>query len=195
MSTDDKYFQFPISLLRGSLPRREPWASSRDLCQAITHVAVKCVADGADVSLDEEQAEMMAVRYCENRNIDCPEEHNVSMVAAAEYLGVTLPAIQIDQACEQLRMSACRYAVKGTQCRLRCDILWSMHSDEWPLLKSRFLIAVYAGIGQNRSHWLTRSRLATLAMGYSGKHEWTQAGSPTLPTERQCRYWVEQLWM
>lgn len=152
------------------------------------------LADRPQDWLEEGTLQWIADRYVERHNTYEPAEENVPIVAVAEYLNVSL-SDDIDAACAAIRDTAEQYGRGSTRCRLRTNILWSMHNDDWPLLKTRFLIAVYAGVGQNKAHWLSRSRLAMLASGYSGKREWQRAGSPDLPTERQIRYWTEQLWM
>lgn len=194
MTAESKYFQFPISMLRCQRPSGEPWTHSSDLCQHIIDVAVGDLAASIYGHIDEEVVIEMVERHCIRCDKPEPSAKHIEMVAAGEFLGVRFARSQtLNQSCEQIRKTAKHYPRIGTQCRLRTDILWSMHND-WPLLKTRFLIAVYAGIGQDQTHWLTRSRLRMLAGGFSGMAEFEQAGRPALPTEKQCRHWVNKLW-
>ena len=162
--------------------------------RTILRVAIWQLSQRTDTNYeDDANVTELVQRYVESTGCDDPSEGNYPICAAAHYLNVLFPT-ETDAACHIVSDTAEQYPSGGTQCRLRTDILWSAINDEWPLLKTRTLIAVFAGIGRDQMHWLTYSRLQFLAAGYSGRKEWLLAGNPELPTLRQCRYWTDVLW-
>lgn len=191
MAQEDAYFQFPISLLRGKryahadIPA-EPWKTSQDLCQTIVSV-------GMDHMTEKTEPQAFVIqRYVKKHGIHRPQsDYAQRLITVADVLGVAMPP---GKPWVSIQSDANRYPDGGTQCRIRSDILWSMHDEQWPLQKMRTLIAIYAGIGHNTSQWLAYSRLRFLAAGYSGRPDAEKHFKRGVPTEKSVRYWAERLW-
>ena len=197
MARDDKYFQFPIKVLR------DTWEDSATLGHTIVNVALQKKADEISKLLtDDSDYYVIAERYADRYDIEyCGDDDEVALLAASDFLNVRLNNDSAYAAIERIRRAASRYQPStGTQCRLRTGIVWSMIEDAWPVNKTRTLVAVYAGIGQNKSQWLAYSRIRALSGGYSGITDVKQKLvtktiiDQELPSLKTVRYWVDRLW-
>lgn len=204
MARDDKYFQFPISILKCNKRTRTPWIVSAELAHAIVDVALTITADEIESRLNDPDSVFdIADRYADRYGLvyDGDHEGEGRMLAACELLNVKIGGNCVATATGRIRKSAKSFLpFSGTQCRLRTDILWSMINDEWPINKVRTLIAIYAGIGQNQSQWLAYSRIRALCGGYSGiadakVHLNTKRKMASeLPSLKAVRHSAEKLW-
>ncbi|MEO2015510.1 MAG: hypothetical protein ABGZ53_14175 [Fuerstiella sp.] len=191
MAATDKYFQFPLSLLIGK------WDTSAELAHAIIDYGLMHLLKHPPRELDEDARFRMAERYADRNELvegadyetDC--DHELFM-AVAEFLNVQLGVKDVQVAMERVNRSAARYSDSGTQCRVRTDIAWDMM--DWPVNKTRVLIGVYAGIGQDKLKWISGPRLQLLSAGYSGKADAANHQFKGELTAATVRYWVDELW-
>ena len=193
MARTDKYFQFPISILQ------EKWNDSQTLVSKTIDVAVWHLFTHIPVELDADAMPHMAQRYADRHDLiedhhyepDCDHE---PFMAVLEFLDIHYAKHNIADLMHNIQTNATDHPMTGTVCRVRGDIAFDMM--KWPLLKTRTLIGIYAGIGQDQSHWLSYSRIQALAGGYPGASSVPKGRKKTnVPTLKQVRYWTEQLWM
>lgn len=180
MAASDKYFQFPLLILRKN------WADSQSMVSTMIDVAVCEMALTAHKHIDEETIEMMSLRYAETHDV---EEIDQPFLAALEMLQVK-PGGPMKEAIDHMIEIHQKYPCKGVRCRLRTDIARDMPS--WPIAKARTLIALYAGIGDAKFKWLSYSRIQHLAAGY-----WIPSEVPDSAfklTTKAARHWADKLW-
>ncbi len=189
MAQQDKYFQFPISMLQSQ------WASSKDVCHAIVEVGIMHLVQHVPDEMSAESIPYLAERYADSHELEPdwePESETEKIMAIGEFLEVTIGAKGVIGGISSMKRTATLFPSTGTLCRLRTDILWSMR--EWPIAKAKVLIAVYAGIGQDQSKWIAHSRIRALCAGYTGAAEAKSDGNQRLPTQKTVIYWLEKLW-
>lgn len=192
MGQADKYFQFPISILRDS------FESTSDLCQAIIESSVSHLVDHIRPADFDNALPHLAERYADRHELVAyrdyqPDSDHECFLAAAEYLGFEFGSSHIHHVVTRFNRTGEQYPPNGTLCRLRTDIFWDAR-DHWPINRLRSLIAVYAGIGQNQSQWLAYSRIRALFAGYSGIQHAAQFNNEGLPSVKTVRYWIDDLW-
>ncbi len=191
MSAADKYFQFPLSTLIGQ------WNTSAAIVQAIIDCGIWHLFEHIPSELLGDAMQQMAERYADRNELVVGEHYEPDcdhdpFMAVTEYLNVPLGETQIAKAMIKTGKSAARFTTTGTSCRIRTDIARDMM--DWPVNKTRVLVAVYAGVGADHYKWLSGPRLQMLAAGYSGKADAEQHGHRGILTADTVRYWVDELW-
>lgn len=185
MAKDSPYFQFPVKML----------ASESDTGSLVQNICSYSLWHYG-VSLWEttpEQVESLAEEYMAGRphlnGLDRKNSEHQIVMAAAERLNVGLSNIALTLSAAQ-KMHA-KYGVTGTQCRIRADIAWSAHDDQWPILKFKVLCGVIAGIGNNQAVKLNHRMIQALASGYNSPKGLLESD---MLAKSSVRYWIEQLW-
>ena len=178
MSITDAYFQFPLKLLATA---KSPQQLVQDACTwTLLHYGR---------SFDQDAAKAIAAAGF-NGDYDDDDTDAVAIVAAAVRLGVNVPHIESTMT-EAHRLES-RHGEGGQLVRLRTDIAWSAHDDDWPLLKIKVLCGVYSGIGDRHMVKMNHRLLRAICSGYSSPKG--LKASQLIP-QTTMRYWLEQLWM
>ena len=176
MSQSDPYFQFPLTLVTAK--------STQQLVQD------SCIWTMLHYgrSFDKQTANAIAAEF--DGEFDDDDEDAVAIAVSSVRLGISVP--NIASTMTQAHRLEERFGNSGQQIRLRADIAWSAHNDDWPLLKLKVLCGVYSGIGDRHMIKINHRLLRAFCSGHSSPKG--LKASELIP-KSSMRYWLEQLWM
>ena len=183
MAESDPFFQFPLRML---ISAKDSQQIVQDACVwSLLHYGQSLTDEARTSAADEYMAKHPG---CQQFNEDDDDE--LSIAAAAVRLGVNVPNVKA-KSIQALALQA-KYGDGGQQVRLRADIAWSAHNDNWPLLKLKVLCGVYSGIGNRHILKMNHRLLRAYCSGHSSPKGLKDSQLIPIST---MRYWIEQLWM
>jgi|GEM_PF-2283179 len=177
MAQSDPYFQFPLKLLATAKSTQQ---LVQDACSwTLLHYGR---------SLGDAATPIAAAEF--DGDYDGYDDDETAVAAAAVRLHVKVGDIPgtTTMALKLLK----QHGNGGQQVRIRDDIAWSAHNDDWPLLKIKVLCGVYSGIGDRHMVKMNHRLLRAICSGYSSPKG--LKASQLIP-QTTMRYWLEQLWM
>ena len=189
------YFQFPLTMLRPEKPDHYKKAKPQRTDETIQRI-VSYTIWHYGLSLHnkaQDQIETLAEDYAAAHpkiTFDKKSYEHKVVMAAASRLNVNLGCV--DTSLSRGKALCAEHGEHGTQCRIRSDLLWSAHNEDWPLVKWKTLCGVVAGIGADPYKWLTYSLIQSLGAGYKSPRE---CKADDLLPKSSVRYWIGQLWM
>ena len=200
MARDDKYFQFPLVILQG-----DDANTTRVLCQSIVnHGIAHCASDPQRQRLrekleyDENVIDTTGLGFISDRaeeaaGFSVKGVDEAWICVAANYLNVRLGnRANVKPILKILRSPA---KARSTMVRLRTDLLWDIHDQDWNNQMAKTLIGVYAGIGADKSKWISWSHLQALSAGFGSMRQVIASGGESkLASEKSIRYWENRLW-
>ena len=177
MSKADPFFHFPLSLLQTA-------KSTHDLIQDACTMSMLTYGE----SVGEETRENILQEY--SGDYDDTDDDQMAIAVGAVRLHVRVGSVEAEAI--KARRLHNKYGAGGMQVRIRNDIAWSAHNDEWPLPKIKTLCGVYAGIGDRPMRMMTRLLIRAHGAGVA-----SPKGLKPLQmlTTKEVRYWTEKLWM
>lgn len=176
MSKSDAYFQFPLSMLRDA-------KDSPGLVHDASAMAMLTYGE----SMDEDTRDALLQECCIDYD-DCDDDQ-MNVAAGAWRLNITVG--NVERTAINARRLKDKHRDGGMQVRLRTDLAWSAHDDDWPLLKLKTLCGVYAGIGNRPAQKLNHRLLRAYCSGFQSPKGLKE--KQMIPTS-SLRYWLEQLW-
>lgn len=187
MSKTDVYFQFPVAMLKGATETKP--TVQRIVSYGLWHYGCSLINTAPD------QIETLAEEYTESNpqigDIEPDNYHHQVLLAAASRLNVTLGGVV--RTLKEAKELHQQYGITGTQCRLRADILWDAHNEDWLLNRFLTLVAVIASIGDREAVRVSRERIRTLATGHNSPKNATKL-YPIL-ADGTVKHWLDKLRM
>lgn len=185
MARTDAYYQFPVAMLKGA-------TETKPLVQQIVSYGLWHYGCSL-INTAPEQIQILAEEYAESnpqiKDIEPSNYHHQILLAASKRLNVTLGGV-----CRTLKEGKelyQQYGVNGTQCRLRSDLLWSAHNEEWLLNRFLTLAGVIAAIGDREAVRVSRERIRTLAAGHNSPKQATKL-YPII-ADGTVKHWLDKL--
>ena len=161
MAKTDPFYHFPVAMLRGAV-------STESLIRDIilrTNWKV-----GYSLYLEDEEAiNPIVAKYCYENDpppgfIEGNLSHNIYLAGA---IRVRSPIGSVKAEHYRAMQLSMNFMDKGTQVRIRGDILLSALNDKWPLLRFKTLCGVIGGIGNKPFAKLTNLMIRAIGAGYN----------------------------
>lgn len=197
MSSDDPYFQFPISAIRLGKSIADVTTDERfEHVDRIIDYAIQTYADKA-YEYDRGEVEKVANRYAEEQEFSLKTipYWMQRVLYAASKLGVTYVRPPHGTHLQQTKLAIDARKGGRRMVRIRQDILFDVReSDGWTWREFAVLCGIIAGVGDRPKHQLSFEFIQTLAYGCSNEAELSQhIDAELLLTRRQVRSTIENL--
>lgn len=187
MAKTDAYYQFPVAMLKGALETQP--TIQRIVSYGLWHYGCSLINTAPD------QISLLAEEYAESnpqiKDIELNNYHHQILLAASKRLGVTLGGVV--RTLKEAKDLHQQFGTTGTQCRLRSDLLWDAHNQEWLLNRFLTLVGVIAAIGDREAVRVSRERIRTLAAGHNSPKDATNE-LPIL-ADGTVKHWLDKLRM